>query len=513
MSAREFEDGVSNFETWASSGSVTVVDAAEPAPDGSRNADRLIMPPSTVAGWVRSNMPISEGDWIKGEVWLWAAEDTEVVLQLVRWCSETESEVATRSFIVTSEPRAYTLWNQFQYAHDCVRFQIAAGYAAVDVFAWNASVIRSPTEPDISELEPGVDNASSSRLPPAALAAAQEWYRSADLDIEAIRQIPIDERARRLTQAVFAYCSHGAQTALDINDLFEECVTACGGYSYVLRGLLEATGARTRYVNLYNVPIQGNHTAVEVFDDGNWGSYDPTFGVYFTRNGDPDGPILGLHEVATGYPVDRLDSLVNQAREEGGNIAADPLETLFSEPFDQPSMPLSNYQTVESFSRLDSRELVILDIPLFLTEGSASIGDFNAPTKGSAEAAWLDQTNRLLRDEDLSNDVSFVSNQLSNSGPQRITTLTISGVSPGERYEISLLLFSREVAEIQFANMGRTALYGGEGLVALGSERIIETGEFLAIEDTVQFSIRNLNEVGTVHLLGVAVEALDDSEG
>ena len=41
--------------------------------------------------------------------------------------------------------------------------------------------------------------------------------------------------------------------------------------TYVLRGLFAALGYKTRYVNLYNIPNQGNHTLVEVqWKGGTW---------------------------------------------------------------------------------------------------------------------------------------------------------------------------------------------------------------------------------------------------
>ena len=69
----------------------------------------------------------------------------------------------------------------------------------------------------------------------------------------------------------------------DINDLFAHCVTACGGRSYVLRGLLAACGLHSKYQNIYNIPIQGNHSAVEVMLNEQVAFLDPTFGAFFVH--------------------------------------------------------------------------------------------------------------------------------------------------------------------------------------------------------------------------------------
>ena len=148
-------------------------------------------------------------------------------------------------------------------------------------------------------------------------------------------------------------------------------------------------------MNLYNVPIQGNHTAVEVLVDGQWAFYDPTFGAYFTAEGDVEGPILSLEDVASGHSVDSLESLVNQASGDRQNVAFAILGALFSERFEHPSMSLNYYQMAESISRLEPGEFVILDIPIFLTDaGTATVGDMTAADRAAGEAAWLAATNQ-----------------------------------------------------------------------------------------------------------------------
>lgn len=140
--SRVYEAGVNNFEAWSLSAGASVVDAAAEAPDGSVTADLLRLDNNSVAGWRRLDMMIEPGDSVEASVWLWANGDTRVVLQLVRWCSDTQPEVATEIVSATSSPQRYWVSHTFEFAHECVRFQIKGGGQSTAVYAWNASVDR-----------------------------------------------------------------------------------------------------------------------------------------------------------------------------------------------------------------------------------------------------------------------------------------------------------------------------------------------------------------------------------
>lgn len=103
--------------------------------------------------------------------------------------------------------------------------------------------------------------------------AARFWLDRQGIDFSKLKTMSPSERAARPNQAVYDFCENGhADTPNGVNDLYKTCATACGGISYVLRGLLEATGDRTRYAQFYNIPNQGNHTPVEVdLGNGHWG--------------------------------------------------------------------------------------------------------------------------------------------------------------------------------------------------------------------------------------------------
>ena len=139
---RVFEAGASNFEAWSISTGVTVEDSTAMAPDNSRAADFLRLGSNGVVGQAIAELGVEPRDTIEGSVWLWAEDDTQIVLQLVRWCSDTESEVATEVVPVTVEPTRFSISHTFEYAHECVRFQIAGNGTDTNVYAWNALVGR-----------------------------------------------------------------------------------------------------------------------------------------------------------------------------------------------------------------------------------------------------------------------------------------------------------------------------------------------------------------------------------
>jgi|GEM_PF-5202696 len=340
-----------------------------------------------------------------------------------------------------------------------------------------------------------------------ALTAAFAWFEAQGVDFEAVSKMPIRERAAKLNQAVYAFCKHGEKDG-HINELFDECLAACGGYSYVLRGLLEATGARTRYVNLYNMPNQGNHTGVEVEITGEWSFYDPTFGAYFTADGEADGPPLSAYTVSQTYKTSGLDNLVQQSRKERADITNSTLSDLYKYRFSHDYMALQNYSLAESFWFDDPEQLTILDIGLDISDNLNTLGNFNAQTMQEMQTAFMEDIRRLLLDDDLRNDISFVASGLYHRGRPSLTTLTIDGLEPGATYKLSMMLFNPKAEEtnLQVMSLDRTATYIGAPIVRLGAEKTIISSSFIAEESTARLAVRNIGPVVLTHLFGVHVE-------
>jgi len=71
----------------------------------------------------------------------------------------------------------------------------------------------------------------------------------------------------------------------------ESYIEACGGYSNVLAALAASQGYPARVINLHNYPENYGHTVCEVFYDGAWHLYDPTYGAYYADK-QADDPIM-----------------------------------------------------------------------------------------------------------------------------------------------------------------------------------------------------------------------------
>ena len=85
---------------------------------------------------------------------------------------------------------------------------------------------------------------------------------------------------------------------------------SCGWRHILLTELFSEIGIKARAVNFYNVPFQGNHTTTELYINGKWMWFDPTFGTYFesARGGGP----LSVEEARAQWPnvVVKKSSLV-----------------------------------------------------------------------------------------------------------------------------------------------------------------------------------------------------------
>ncbi len=274
-----------------------------------------------------------------------------------------------------------------------------------------------------------IQPAMADPIPESGIAAARQWFRQEGVELSRFRDMPLEEAAKRLTSAVYSFCANGSAPS-DLNELFIRCNAACGGYSYVLRGLLEVLGAETRYANLLNIPNQGNHTGVEVRIGDSWAYFDPTFGAFFTDDGTAGGKTLSLRTVSQVVPLGRLEPLVLQAAKQKRDFASLPLDRLFDRRFDHKYMLLENYQLAEATDTQDAGSLISLDIPLEVRAGKASIGWNGEPSDLDAmQQAWLDATNASLNDSDPTNDTSYNSSLLYNSAEiSRVMTLTCYGL-------------------------------------------------------------------------------------
>lgn len=359
----------------------------------------------------------------------------------------------------------------------------------------------------LAALSPAHGRDPASRMPTSAIRAARAWFERHGTTADAVAEIPVGERAKRLTQAVYSFCENGPAPR-NPDSLFVRCSAQCGGYAYVLRGLLEATGATTRIANLYNIPNQGNHTAMEVREEEDrWAYYDATFGAYFTEDGKPESRTLSLTEIAH-HDAD-LRSRVLQSPKEPREFLTAPLESLFGERFDHPFMKVENYRLAEWMTFDDPGHLLSLDIPLVVTGSGATFGMLTTTSLPELEREWLRQTNASLNDAEPLNDVSYVASRLDNGAAPSQTTISLSGLEPGRLHRIRLLLFgTRENQRLQLAAIGKgTRLELPPEVTVQPGGRLLEA-RFLPQRSTAQLLLRNVEPTGTIHVFGVSVTPL-----
>jgi len=86
---------------------------------------------------------------------------------------------------------------------------------------------------------------------------------------------------------------------------------ACGHRDNLFREVAEALGWKSRRIGFHDVPIQIAHVGTEVFIDGGWRFFDPTFGVYMAPIGNKK-EILSIEQARNLYP----DVMIMQASQQ-----------------------------------------------------------------------------------------------------------------------------------------------------------------------------------------------------
>jgi hypothetical protein len=73
----------------------------------------------------------------------------------------------------------------------------------------------------------------------------------------------------------------------------------CGGMSISFQTLARMSGLPARYIGIFGVVERGSHALAEVYYDGQWHLYDPTYGLFFYSESDYNqaGHIASLAEV------------------------------------------------------------------------------------------------------------------------------------------------------------------------------------------------------------------------
>mgnify|MGYP005761114039 CR=1 FL=1 len=79
-------------------------------------------------------------------------------------------------------------------------------------------------------------------------------------------------------------------------------IGSCGSYVNLFVALCTAENIPSRMITMANYPENSGHVVAEVYVDGKWGVYDPTYNMYFTTTPEDQGSpnVLSLEELRNG---------------------------------------------------------------------------------------------------------------------------------------------------------------------------------------------------------------------
>lgn len=332
---------------------------------------------------------------------------------------------------------------------------------------------------------------------PRQRAAAENWFKEHGYNISVLRKLPVLELAKRLNFATYNFCTPGVSSFNDASELYTKCTTTCAGFAQFYRGLATVVGLQTRLLNIYNIPIQDNHTAVEVLlSDGRWGFVDPTFGAFFTSNGKTGGRLLSFAEVRETLEPRQLPRHVVQANHAPGASMMAPVGSLFSKRFEHSAMPIENYQAFEAVSHDKPNELVVLQINLAAKNGIVRIGNFNSDDISILSRDWLNATEPTIQDQDLDKRISFDTAYLSNAREDTATLLSITNIVPGEGYDLKVRIVNQYILPqlLQVASIGWGADLHAHPIQTIPRGVSTLSMEFVARGDRAQIYLHNLEK-------------------
>jgi len=318
--------------------------------------------------------------------------------------------------------------------------------------------------------------------------------------------------AKKLNYIVFNHCSSSKpKTGLvDINELFEVCKTSCGGYAYVLRGLLAANNINSRYVNLYNLPNQGNHTVVEAeIEPGIWALFDPTFGSFFTEESQADNRPLSLEEIRFLFTSENINEHVLTAKKNTAvSIKKDTRYLYERSSFPHRFMKVNNYLAAESISPVGLGMSIPLVLELDVASGRATAGILEETNIQEGQTKFLKWSNDTINNENPADDTSYLFHIVGNYDPyfKSLNVIRLINLQIGATYEIEFHGVSPAQERIQIIDIGRDLQLNQIEPEEVGSGQMLLKRKFraLASHGEIIFSVIEQNK-SRVYLFGISV--------
>ena len=246
--------------------------------------------------------------------------------------------------------------------------------------------------------------------------------------------------AKKINSFVYTFCSSEKPHTASMDKLLKHCHTTCSGYVYLFSKIAAYFGIQTRVIYLFNIPIQGNHTMVEVRHSGDkWALFDPTFGTFFTSRGEPTEIPYSLDEIYFTCTPNTLSNHVVQARVINPVDLSAPLDALYSaRSFSSPHMNLPAYILAESYGYLDP---LLYSLSWMNIDMQKDPFQFGGPANNlqEGENRFLIETNALLNDHLAGNEISYNISYLGKVGEHTYKNgYRLSHLAKGDIYRITL---------------------------------------------------------------------------
>ncbi|MCP4892387.1 MAG: hypothetical protein GY911_01050 [Actinomycetales bacterium] len=227
---------------------------------------------------------------------------------------------------------------------------------------------------------------------------------------------------------------------LNLLDAYLDGNRACGVLADTARKVAAEAQLKTRGVNIYGLPQQGNHVLLEVqLDIDEWMLIDPTFGVLWTS---PDGQeTMSLEQVRGLADGDAVDFACVRIRNSGTPEEAPiPLDRRFTPGFGNPPfMTAENYLLASTSGSWSTDQRLSLPWPFEAEETRLGIDPPGLDSTESRSSEFLTWTNTRITDGTLANDVSFLASRVGRFSRGNYTpTIHLPRIERGVKAELRI---------------------------------------------------------------------------